>query len=181
MRRVYHGPITYAANWGHEFESLRFWDALDYASVNNYYPLRPAPRTGSATAGAPPRVEDLLPGAQRLAERLDAVSRKWHKPILFTEVGYPSVRGGASEPWLEDASRGINLEEQAAAYEATFRAFSGRPWFRGMFWWKWPSSGRGGGPRDPSYTPIDKPAEEVLRAWFTRLASTSKPASAQIP
>ncbi len=181
VRRVYHGPITYAANWGHEFESLRFWDVLDYASVNNYYPLRSAPPAGSAAGGAPPRAEDLLPGAQRLAERLEAVSRKWHKPILFTEVGYPSVRGGASEPWIEDASRGINLEEQAAAYEATFRAFSGRPWFRGMFWWKWPSSGRGGGPRDTSYTPLGKPAEEVVRAWFTRLASASKRASTQTP
>ncbi len=167
MRRVYLGPLTYAANWGHEFESLGFWDALDYLSVNNYYPLASRPST---------RVEDLLPGADRLADRLETVSRKWHKSILFTEVGYPSVRGGSNEPWVEDAGRGISLEEQAAAYEATFRAFSTRPWFRGMFWWKWPSSGRGGGPQDPSYTPLGKPAAEVLRAWFTQMAARKPPA-----
>ncbi len=184
VRRVYHGPITYAANWGHEFESITFWDALDYASVNNYYPLRSAPLGGAASLGsarpkdsAPPHAEDLLPGAERLADKLEALSRKWHKPVLFTEVGYPSVHGGASEPWIEDANRGVSIEEQAAAYEATFRAFSGRPWFLGMFWWKWPSSGRGGGPRDASYTPLGKPAEEVLQAWFTRLAGASKPAA----
>jgi len=167
VRRVYLGPLTYAANWGPEFESLGFWDALDYLSVNNYYPLASTPST---------RVEDLLPGAERLADRLEAVSRKWHKPILFTEVGYPSVRGGSNEPWAEGAGRGISLEEQAAAYEATFRAFSTRPWFRGMFWWKWPSSGRGGGPQDPSFTPLGKPAAEVLRAWFTQMAVRKPPA-----
>jgi len=172
VRRVYHGPLTYAANWGHEFESVGFWDALEYMGVNNYYPLAAAPSA---------RVEDLLPGAERLAAKLEAVSRRWHKPILFTEAGYPSVRGGASEPWVEDAGRGISLEEQAAAYEAIFRAFSGRPWFRGMFWWKWPSSGRGGGPRDASYTPLGKPAAEVLHAWFTRLAGASKSTATQTP
>ncbi len=170
VRRVYHGPIAYACNWGGEFESLGFWDALDYISMNNYYPLR-EPHDAKA---APPRAEDLLPGANRLAEKLEAISRRWHKPILFTEVGYPSVRGGSSEPWKEDIARGVSVEEQAAAYEATFRAFMGRPWFRGMFWWKWPSNGRGGGPQDPSYTPLGKPAAEVVRAWFTRLAGAER-------
>jgi len=175
VRRVYHGPLTYAANWGHEFESIAFWDALDYMGVNDYYPLGAAPAT---------RVEELLPGAQRLAAKLEALSRRWHKPILFTEVGYPSTQGGSSEPWIEDAGRNISLEEQAAAYEATFRAFAGQPWLRGMFWWKWPSSGRGGGPRDASYTPLGKPAIQVLHNWFTRLASagtTKPPGSAQAP
>ncbi len=169
VRRVYHGPLTYAANWGREFESLAFWDALDYMGVNDYYPLGAAPST---------RAEDLLPGAERVAARFEAMSRRWRKPILFTEVGYPSVRGGSSEPWVEDSGREVSLEEQSAAYRATFQAFAGKPWFRGMFWWKWPSSGRGGGPRDASFTPLGKPATEVLRAWFTRLAAASptKPA-----
>jgi hypothetical protein len=175
VRRVYHGPLTYAANWGHEFESIAFWDVLDYMGVNDYYPLGAAPAT---------HVEELLPGAQRLAAKLEALSRRWRKPVLLTEVGYPSTRGGSSEPWIEDAGRNISLEEQAAAYEATFRAFAGQPWLRGMFWWKWPSSGRGGGPRDASYTPLGKPAVHVLHTWFTRLASagtTKLPGSAQAP
>lgn len=175
VRRVYHGPLTYAANWGHEFEAIGFWDALDYIGVNNYYSLGASPSS---------RVEDLLPGAQQLAAKFAAASRRWHKPILFTEIGYPSVRGGSSQPWIEDGDSEVSLEEQAAAYEAVFRAFAGQPWFRGMFWWKWPSSGRGGGPRDASYTPLGKPATEVLRAWFARLAAASpekpeKPAQAR--
>ena len=172
VRRVYHGPLTYAANWGREFESIRFWDALDYIGVNNYYPL---------AAQASARVEDLLPGAEQLATTLEAASRRWHKPILFTEVGYPSVRGGSSQPWIEDGTRGLSLPEQAAAYEATFRAFAGKPWFRGMFWWKWPSSGRGGGAEDASFTPLGKPAADVLRAWFTRLGNRADPSPTPAP
>ena len=174
VRRVYHGPIVYASNWGREFDKIQFWDALDYISVNNYYPLRPANEAG----GAAPRADELLAGADELANKLAAVSRRWRKPVLFTEVGYPSVRGGASEPWMEDARRGISLDEQAAAYEAVFRAFAGRPWFRGMFWWKWPSSGRGGGPLDFSYTPMGKPAEQILREWYLRIAAEQHAAEA---
>ncbi|HJY88292.1 MAG TPA: hypothetical protein VKE24_15775 [Candidatus Acidoferrales bacterium] len=171
VRRVYHGPLTYAANWGREFESLGFWDALDYMGINDYYPLAAGPTT---------LVEELLPGAEKLAAKFEAMSLRWQKPILFTEVGYPSRRGGSSEPWVEDNGRPVSLEEQAAAYEATFRAFAGKPWLRGMFWWKWPSSGRGGGPLEVSYTPLRKPATEVVRAWFTRLAASTQQTPAPV-
>jgi hypothetical protein len=168
VRRVYHGPITYAASSGDELDSVRFWDALDYIGVNDYYPLIDAAQDSS---DAPPSASQLLPGADHLAETMGALSARWHKPILFTEVGFPSVRGAASEPSAEDDSHGTSPEEQAAAYEATFRAFSGRAWFRGMFWWEWPSNGRAGGPASASYTPLGKPAEEVLHQWFDRLAA----------
>ena len=93
----------------------------------------------------------------------------------------PDARHSILEAERDVLRRGVSLEEQAAAYEAIFRAFSGRPWFRGMFWWKWPSSGRGGGPHDASYAPLRKPAEEVLRTWFTPLAGTSNPPSVRTP
>ena len=168
VRSVYHGPLTYAANWGKEFFAVRFWDALDYAGLNNYYPLASAP---SADAN------DLKPGADALASKLEAFSGQWRKPIVFTEVGYPSVHGAAVEPWIHDASRGLSGAEQAACYEAILRAFAGHPWFRGMFWWKWPSDGRRGGRTDGSYTPMGKPAAGVIRDWYTRMAGEGARAS----
>lgn len=175
VRRVYHGPITYAASWGAEFDSIRFWDALDYIGVDDYYPLLDAAQD---SADAPPAASDLLPGADHLADALGTVSAHWRKPILFTEVGFPSVRGGASEPWSDDDSRGSSADEQAAAYEATFRAFSGRAWFRGLFWWNWPSNGGAGDSMSGSYTPLGKPAENVLQQWFVRLAANASTAPA---
>ena len=38
-RELYTGPLVYAATQGREFEGVRFWDALDYIGLNNYYPL----------------------------------------------------------------------------------------------------------------------------------------------
>jgi len=186
IRRVYHGPITYAANWGGEFENLRFWDALDYMGLNNYYPLaktlspaRPARLPDGQPSG--PRDDEVTAGARALAARLEDLSRKWQRPVLLTEVGYPSVHGAAAEPWVEDARRGLDPEEQAACYRAIFTAFAGKPWLGGMFWWKWPSHGRGGGASDPSYTPLGKPAAEVLRAWYTRMAAGEAAAAGSSP
>ena len=39
VRKTYKGSLTYAAVQGPEFETLKFWDALDYIGLNNYYPL----------------------------------------------------------------------------------------------------------------------------------------------
>ena len=39
VRKVWSGPLTYAANWGEEVERVAFWNELDYIGVNFYYPL----------------------------------------------------------------------------------------------------------------------------------------------
>lgn len=151
VRRVYGGPLTYAANWGEEFESLRFGDALDFLGVNHYYPL-----TESSGDGLP----EMLAHAKSVAHSLEKVQARWKKPLLFTEVGYPSVRGGSAKPW-DPPSRMQDVQEQASAYEAVFRSFAGKPWMQGYFWWAW---------LDGDFSPADKPAEGVLRAWYAKQA-----------
>lgn len=167
VRRVFRGPVTYAANWGEEFETLRFWDALDFIGLNNYYPLAEEPGEGSKA---------LMARAHALAEKIARLQRRWQRPILFTEVGYPSVRGGTVRTWARSRTQSVSVDEQAAGYEATLRAFSGQPWLSGMFWWNWPSHGRGGGPQDISYTPRGKPAAEILHTWYTRIAAAEQAA-----
>jgi len=177
-RRVYHGPLTYAAPAGKELDLIDFWDALDFIGVDDFSPLLVTGKT-HRHAGAP-RAEDLAPGAARLTEQLGELSRRWHKPVLIAAAGYPSARGGAANPANEDSAAGVSQPEQAAAYEATFRAFAGRPWFRGIFWWKWPTSGIGGGRFDASYTPLGKQAEEIMREWYARMAAETLPASKEV-
>ncbi len=158
VRRVYRGPLTYAANWGQEAEGLRFWDALDYVGVDAYYPL--AESQGDTSE------KTLEANAAKLAARLEEFQRRWGKPILFTEAGFPSHADAALEPWNEFRSAPVDVALQARCYEALFRAFYRRPWFAGMFWWKWHSSGLGGGPESPGYSPQDKPAAAVIARWF---------------
>ena len=157
IRRIYSGPLTYAAHWNGEFERITFWDRLDYIGVNFYFPLS-SPHERPAT-GAAQIVE-----ARR---RLQAISTRFDKPILFTEVGFPALKTAASKPWEENSS-GLDAALQKQCYELWFQQFSRAPNVAGMYWWKWPTHGRGG-PFDTSHRPLGKPALEVLRTWFAVL------------
>ena len=154
VRRIYSGPITYAAHWGPDFEQLPFWDALDYIGLNMYYPL--------AAPGEMPRADS--PRLKELVERIGKIARKYDKPLLFTEVGFPSSARAAAEPWKEDDAA-LDLELQERCYEVIFEAFYRQPWFAGLYWWKWPSHGNSV-PYDGSYNPLGKPAADVLARWY---------------
>jgi len=60
----------------------------------------------------------------------------------------------------------VDLQEQAQCYQAAFESLYDQPWFGGMFWWVWSPDPFDGGPCDDGFTPHDKPAEDVLRAWY---------------
>ena len=154
VRRVYRGPITFAANWNEEFERIAFWDEVDYAGVNFYFPL--------AEGGGLP--DPASARMQELVGRMTVLSARFGKPVLFTEIGYPSLTTAAAEPWREP-SAAADSELQRLCYQAVFEAFTGQPWFAGFYWWKWPSHGRGGA-LDVSHSPIGKPALTVLREWY---------------
>ena len=154
VRRIYPGPLTYAANWADDFEVMPFWGDLDYLGLNMYYPL--------AAPGEAPRADS--PRLRELAAKLAAMARRYRKPILFTEVGYAASAAAAAEPWKEEHGP-FDPAMQARCYEVVFEAFSKEPWLAGLFWWKWPSHGSGA-PDDPSFSPLGKPALAVLERWY---------------
>ncbi|HET9176773.1 MAG TPA: hypothetical protein VFQ24_00265 [Terriglobia bacterium] len=147
VRRIYPGPVTYAANFGEEFEGLKFWDALDYIGLQEYYALP----------------NDLSTGV--LLERVEAVEKRFNKPVIFTEVGFPSAPGANRRPWTDGKSGEADLQLQARCYRAIFQAFYNKPWFEGMYWWKVGTNGFGG-PADASLTPWGKPAMDVVGKWY---------------
>jgi hypothetical protein len=150
-RRSFGGQLTYGANWVDEAEGIRFWDALDAVGVDAYMPL---------ASVDDPTVAQLQEAWAPYRDRLAALHRAWRKPVLFTELGYPSRQGAARLPGREGTGA-PDPRPQARAYEAALRAFRGIPWFRGIFWWDWPA---GDAPSDPgSYTPRGKPAADLLR------------------
>ena len=147
VRRIYHGPLTYSAAQGPEFESIRFWDALDYIGLDEYYPL---PDTLSAKA---------------IASKIGAIARKYGRPVLLTEAGFSSYESPEREPW-DETPRRLAPQDQARCYEVIFEAFYNQPWLGGIYWWKVGTNGYGG-PQDGSHTPWGKPAMEVVRKWYT--------------
>jgi hypothetical protein len=161
IRRIYHGPLTFAASAGNDGTSLSgvtFWDALDYIGVDDFLPLADHDSNTSPVT--------LREHAERLAGQLAELAAQTGKPVILTEVGYPSVRWGATSPFKYNIQSFVDLELQKRCYEATVAAFHGRPWLQGAYWSRWPSSGFGGGPEDGGFTPLGKPAETVMaKMW----------------
>jgi hypothetical protein len=164
IRKTYHGPLTYAANWSGEYEQIHFWDALDYVGIQAYFPL--------STAASPP-LDTLLRGWQPHLQKLAKWQKKIRKPIVFTEVGYKTTSDAAAKPWEWPERLATTVPDeatQARCYEALFRACWGQPWLKGMFIWKWYPGLAADGParHHADFTPQHKPAEAVLAQWYAQ-------------
>lgn len=158
IRGLYSGPITYAANWGEEFEQLSFWEELDFIGLNCYYPL---------SSEEKPSKNKLKNAFAEVLQKAEKVSRKYHKPLVFTEVGFRSVQHSWKNPHAEAEGRPYDPECQRICYEVLFEGIEGKDWIDGLFLWKWPSylGHEDGNPI--GFTPSGKPAELVVQNWFS--------------
>jgi len=164
-RGIYSGPMVYAANWGHEFESLKFWEALDAIGIDCYYPLSEKENPTDA---------ELLSGAQMVADKIKAVAQKFNQPVLITEIGFCSAAQTWKNPHREDRRDTVDLEAQRRCYEAIYQAFSkSNDWLAGIYWWKWPSTLEDGGAEDNQFTPNGKPAAALVVKWYKQIARES--------
>jgi hypothetical protein len=150
VRAVYHGRITYAANFD-AFERTPFWRELDAVGVDAYFPLAATPDASDA---------QLRAGAAAAVARLERVAKANGKPVLLTELGYPSIRTAFVEPWRELRDAPPDAKAQARAFEAMLGAVCGMDDLAGFFVWKYES--------DPAFTDergyLPKmPSEGVLR------------------
>ena len=166
VREVYSGQLTYAGNWYAEYEAISFWDALDYIGVQAYFPLADAPE---------PKLKTLRKGWQRHLKALAAVSDRYERPLLFTELGYKSTVDAAREPWTwidydNPTPQAGSVETQAACYRAFFAEVWPQPWFAGVHLWQMRSDfGERQGPwTHLDFTPQGKPAATVIREGFGR-------------
>ena len=166
LRRRFSGRLCYSANWD-RYRDIAFWPSLDEVGISAYFSL--APR------GASPTVAALVEAWQPIVADLRAFAVEVERPVLFTEVGFPSVRGAAYWPWNdhqlktacsagEGCEGALDVEAQRRLWAAFVHVFGRGPEFlRGVYVWLW--SGRGG-LRDRGYTPRGKPAGDVLKLWY---------------
>ncbi|MCB0643011.1 MAG: hypothetical protein KDC44_15285 [Phaeodactylibacter sp.] len=162
VRERYSGQLVYAANWD-EYQSITFWDELDYIGINAYFPL-----VNSAT----PSVKSLEQAWSPIAKQIKAFAQRVQKPVLFTEFGYLSVDGCAYNTWeLEGQINQLDINEQAQAnaLDALFGTFWHTSYWAGGFLWKWfpEMKGHEGYPAK-DYTPQGKLAEKNLKSWYLR-------------
>jgi hypothetical protein len=156
---VYDGELTYAANWD-EFKRTPFWNSLDYIGVDAYFPV-----SDSQT----PTIDECIIGWEEHKKTIEAVSRSFNKPVMFTEFGYRSVDYAGKEPWKSDRSDQVNLEAQINTTQALFDVFWHEDWFAGGFIWKWFSNyERSGGSNNSQFTPQNKPVEALIKEVFLK-------------
>jgi hypothetical protein len=103
---------------------------------------------------------------ESVVQQVEAAQQRYHRPVIFTEVGFPSLEGANRRPWDDSRCDRISFQAQVDCYQAIFRAFYNQPWFEGMYWWKIETHGRGG-TQDGSHTPWGKPAMEVMKHWYS--------------
>ncbi len=152
VRLRFAGRLSYSANWDH-FADIDFWDALDEIGVTGYFPL-PAAREARADAWIEPR------------RRIAALAARHRRPVVLTEVGYPSRATAAARPWDDGGAAAPDLALQAQLFDDFCRAWATAGVARGFYAWNWFGVG---GPRDAGFSLRGKPAAArlaaCLRAW----------------
>ncbi|MGK0359863.1 MAG: hypothetical protein ACI9U2_002169 [Bradymonadia bacterium] len=157
VRAVFKGQLIYSANWDH-YAEVPFWDALDLVGLTAYYELTADPDASVAElTTAWRKIRDVLLDWRALT--------RTKAPLVFTELGYPSIDGTATAPWDYTRTTAVDLEEQRRCLEAFRRAWGHREELAGVFFWNWFGPG---GPQDRWYSLKGKPALEVVKRWYAR-------------
>jgi hypothetical protein len=175
VRGNYGGPVTYSANWGDkqrpEYGVIDWWDQLDYIGISAYFPLswndfNIDPLVAGWRSYTDPYQPADNPFVFHWFDQIHEVQQRWGKPVIFTKIGFGSYANSPGR-WDVPPDPYLELSVQANAYEATMRTWGGVEWMPGIFWSPWYSEPNAGGPRDTGESPQGKPAEEVLRRWYS--------------
>ncbi len=160
VRALYHGELTYNTNHGHE-DDAAWIDEMGYLGTSAYFPVEAAPG-GS--------LEEMQASWEKIADELEALSKRKNKDILFMEIGCRSAKGCAQMPWdFEHMEFPWDEEEQARFYESCLSVMTRRPWFKGVFWWDWSTTiydtdeeAR----KDIGFNIHRKKAEQVMKQYY---------------
>ena len=160
IRGIFPGILTYSANWDDVDQTVILGD-LDVIGINAFYPL--AQKNGASQA-------ELFEGGRQVRAKVHALAETWHRPVLFTEIGYTTRPDPAIRPWeWPDKMKSVKVDEfaQAQAYHHLVAPLLDEPYFAGFFVWRVYSD-----PDDVSqeaewgFSPRGKLAELVVRDAF---------------
>lgn len=159
VKKLYGGSVTYAANWGEEFEKNTIWDAVDFIGINCYYPLSKKEN---------PSDKELQIGFEGTLDKIESIAKNFNKKVAFTEIGFRSIE----KPWISphhydwgDKPAFVE-EDQKRCYEAVMKGIQNRSWCQGILWWKWPSYLNHSQETKTEFAPNGKMAEGVILKWF---------------
>ncbi|MFM8313980.1 MAG: glycoside hydrolase family 113, partial [Deltaproteobacteria bacterium] len=152
-----------------------FWKQLDAIGIDMYRSLA---TSGTQIPSSQQNLTVLLKEtSDRFATQIDNALFEIEnivgsqKNIILKEVGYRSVENCFIDPFLYVTSeRGqVNLNHQAAAFDAVFQSFwkPNWPWFGGIVIWDASINPQLHGPQDSGFSFLGKqPTQEILNQYF---------------
>jgi len=157
VRTVFPRTLFYVAHNAEEAEAVPFWRDLDLIGVTLYPPL-----------GGAEDVVGRHAVMEAVAQRLDTLAARDHKPILVAEIGLRSAKDATLKPWESPEERRADPDPAIQAdVLAEWLKVLDRPTVRGVLIWRMLSDPGAGGLADTDFTVQGKPAEGVLRCAWT--------------
>jgi hypothetical protein len=167
IRARFDGKLMYSTNWDH-YHVPTFWQDLDYIGVSGYWDLT------TLSGQTEPTDAQLSQRWGQIRQKLMAFAVEQKRPIVLTEVGYPSVPWALKDPWNYINSDDVpsDPDTQARGYKAFLavwdqdlsRSDSATP-LAGMFFYEWDVYRRGGR-NDTGYGVRGKPALKLIQQWL---------------
>ena len=160
VRRVYRGQLTYSVNFD-SHDSFTFGDCLDVIGMNTYDPI--------AKHDDHPSPEQVRDAWWWIVNKARTLQARFQRPVMITEVGYPSVAGANSGPWDFRTDKPSDTALQDFLLAGALEVL--RNWSDGeaVFYYLYGENLNVkpvGGPGDRTYAVWGKPAEATLRAYF---------------
>jgi hypothetical protein len=169
--------LVYGANAtsaGDEFTTVSFWNDIDIIGVDGYFPIDNSADCNTATPPDPTLAEleagwtdNPCSGDFNAVQALKNLASGYPgKPLIFTEIGYPSATGSNAAPYNYTPAGAFDDVEQNNLYQAFFDIFSQQTsWMKGVFWWAWSVAPPDA--NDIGYSPQNKTAgDTTLPEWY---------------
>jgi len=161
VRQVYSGKVTYSVNFD-SHDSFTFGDCLDVIGMNTYDPI--------AKHDEYPPHQAIVDEWWWIVGKARVLQARFNRPVMITEVGYPSVAHAHVGPWDFRTDKPADPQLQNELLKGAFSVL--RNWSDGAasFYYLYGERLKPGvvpgGPGDRTYAPWGKPAEATLRKYF---------------
>ncbi len=160
VRQVFKGKLVYSVNFD-SHDSFQFGDCLDVIGINTYDPI--------AKYDEYPAPELVRDAWWWIVYKARTLTARFGRPVMITEVGYPSVAHAHVGPWDFRTDKPLDLALQNELLKGTFSVL--RHWSDGdaVFYYLYGENLNVkpvGGPLDRTYAVWGKPAEATLRKYF---------------
>ncbi|MGX5681914.1 glycoside hydrolase family 113 [Schumannella luteola] len=162
VRAEFSGAVTYNTDHSALHAPRDWFQGLDLLSISYYV---------SVASGPGESVEQMRATLAPLADELGEQAEALGMPVIFGEIGARSRVGTATLPWDYQTRAPYSGQEQADYLEAILSTFWERPWWRGLYWWKWEERQsrplyREDPAGDTGFTLQGKPGQGTLSSWY---------------